>query len=51
MGVPYGIPWAGAGVPEEFALVGLGHVTLTVRRAEQTQLVLTEVLGFKKVGS
>ncbi|WP_394188263.1 ring-cleaving dioxygenase [Paenisporosarcina quisquiliarum] len=51
LGVPYGIPWAGAGVPEEFALVGLGHVTLTVRRAEQTQLVLTEVLGFKKVGS
>ena len=51
LGVPYGIPWSGAGVPEEFALVGLGHVTLTVRRADQTQLVLTEVLGFTKIGS
>ncbi|MET1014280.1 MAG: ring-cleaving dioxygenase [Paenisporosarcina sp.] len=51
LGVPYGIPWTGAGVPEEFALVGLGHVTLTVRRADQTQLVLTEILGFKMIGS
>ena len=51
LGVKYGIPWTGAGVPEEFALVGLGHVTITVRRTEQTQLVLTDVLGFKMMGS
>jgi glyoxalase family protein len=50
-GIPYGIPWTKAEVPEEFAIVGLGHVTLTVRKAEQTQLVLMEVLGFKKIGS
>jgi glyoxalase family protein len=51
LGVPFGIPWTGSSVPEEFALVGLGHVTLTVRKAEQTQSVLTEVLGFKQIGS
>lgn len=50
-GVPYGIPWTKSEVPEESSVVGLGHVTLTVRQAEKTQLVLTEVLGFKKVGS
>jgi glyoxalase family protein len=50
-GVPYGIPWTKSGVPEEFALVGLGHVTLTLRSAERTELVLTDVLGFKKIGS
>lgn len=50
-GVPYGIPWTKSGVPEEFALVGLGHVTLTLRRAEHTEFVLTDVLGFKKIGS
>ena len=50
-GVPYGIAWTKSEVPEEYAIVGLGHVTLTVRKAEQTQLVLTQVLGFKEVGS
>jgi len=50
-GVPYGVPWTKSGVPEEFTIVGLGHVTLTVRQARLTQVVLTEVLGFKKVGS
>ncbi|WP_075619287.1 ring-cleaving dioxygenase [Paenisporosarcina indica] len=50
-GVPYGIAWTKSEVPEEYAIVGLGHVTLTVRKAQQTQVVLTEVLGFKKVGT
>ncbi|MGB5944729.1 ring-cleaving dioxygenase [Paenisporosarcina sp.] len=50
-GVPYGIPWTKSGVPEEFTIVGLGNVTLTVRKAQQTRQVLTEVLGFEKVGS
>ena len=50
-GIPYGIPWTKSGVPEEHAIVGLGPVTLTVRKADKTEQVLTEVLGFKKTGS
>lgn len=50
-GVPYGIPWTKSEIPEEFAIVGLGHVTLTLRRSEQTQRVLLELLGFSKIGS
>ncbi len=50
-GVPYGIPWTKSGIPGEYALVGLGHVTLTVRKAENTEVVLTDVLGFKKIGA
>lgn len=49
-GVAPGIPWTGADVPEEHAVVGLGPVTLTVRRAEKTIAVLEQVLGFEKVG-
>lgn len=50
-GVPYGIPWTKSGIPEEYAVVGIGHVTLTVGKAEKTESVLTEVLGFKKIGT
>lgn len=50
-GIEYGIPWTKAGVPEEYAIVGLGPVTLTVRRSERTVRVLTDVMGFKKIGS
>lgn len=49
-GVAPGIPWTGADVPEAHAIVGLGPVTLTVRRAEKTIAVLEQVLGFEKVG-
>jgi len=49
-GVAPGIPWTGAGIPEENAIVGLGPVTLTVRKADRTIEVLEKVLGFKKVG-
>ncbi|MFB1082045.1 ring-cleaving dioxygenase [Jeotgalibacillus sp. JSM ZJ347] len=49
-GVAPGVPWTGADVPEEHAIVGLGPVTLTVRRAEKTIAVLEQVLGFEKVG-
>ncbi|WP_404405458.1 ring-cleaving dioxygenase [Jeotgalibacillus malaysiensis] len=48
-GVAPGVPWTGADVPEEHAIVGLGPVTLTVRRAEKTIAVLEQVLGFEKV--
>ncbi|KIL44037.1 hypothetical protein KP77_29860 [Jeotgalibacillus alimentarius] len=48
-GVAPGVPWTGAEVPEEHAIVGLGPVTLTVRRADKTIAVLENVLGFEKV--
>lgn len=50
-GIPYGVPWTGSGIPEDFAIVGLGPVTLTVRKKDKTTNVLTEVLGFKQIGS
>ncbi|HSP21374.1 MAG TPA: ring-cleaving dioxygenase [Planococcus sp. (in: firmicutes)] len=50
-GIPYGIPWTKAGIPEEFAIIGLGPVTLTVRKNGKTAEVLTEVLGFEQIGS
>ncbi|MBM7580357.1 ring-cleaving dioxygenase [Jeotgalibacillus terrae] len=49
-GVAPGVPWTGADVPKEHAIVGLGPVTLTVRRADKTIAVLENVLGFEKVG-
>ncbi|TFE04175.1 ring-cleaving dioxygenase [Jeotgalibacillus salarius] len=49
-GVAPGIPWTGSDVPEAHAIVGLGPVTLTVRRAAKTIAVLEQVLGFEKVG-
>lgn len=50
-GIPHGIPWTKAGIPEEFAIVGLGPVTLTVRKSGKTTEVLTEILGFEQIGS
>lgn len=50
-GIEYGIPWTKAGVPEEFAIVGLGHVRLTVRKNEKTAAVLTDILGFEQIGA
>ncbi|MFC7366134.1 MULTISPECIES: ring-cleaving dioxygenase [Bhargavaea] len=50
-GVPYGIPWKKSDIPEEFAIVGLGPVKLTVRHPERTETVLTEVLNFRKSGT
>ncbi len=50
-GIPYGIPWTGTDIPEEFAIVGLGPVTLTVRKRNKTADVLTEILGFEQIGS
>lgn len=50
-GIEYGIPWTKAGIPEEFAIVGLGHVRLTVRKNDKTAKVLTEILGFSQIGA
>lgn len=49
--IPYGQAWTGSEVPEQYAIVGLGGVTLTVRDAAPTAHVLTNLYGFEKVGS
>lgn len=50
-GIEYGIPWTKAGIPEEHAIVGLGHVRLTVRKNTKTAAVLSDILGFEQIGS
>ncbi|WP_066305680.1 ring-cleaving dioxygenase [Bacillus sp. FJAT-29814] len=50
-GVRGGIPWQWEDIPSEHAIIGLGPVTLTVGIAEPTVGVLTEVMGFRYVGS
>ncbi|GHI01205.1 ring-cleaving dioxygenase [Neobacillus kokaensis] len=50
-GVRAGIPWHRDDIPLEHAIIGLGPVTLTVGIAEPTIGVLTEVMGFRFVGS
>lgn len=49
-GVAAGVPWEKSAVPQEHGVTGLGPVKLTVRIAEPTAIVLTELLGFRKVG-
>ncbi len=50
-GVRAGVPWERGDIPLEHAIIGLGPVTLTVAIAEPTIGVLTEVMGFRFVGS
>lgn len=50
-GIDYGVPWTKAGIPEEFAVVGLGHVRLTVRKSDKTAAVLTDIMGFEQIGN
>jgi len=50
-GVAGGVPWRHDDIPAEHAIVGLGAVTLTVGDPEPTALVLTHVMGFRKIGS
>lgn len=50
-GVPYGTPWIREDIPELFSIVGLGPVTLTVRKAASTVAVLKDVLNFREIGS
>jgi len=49
-GVQGGVPWEESSVPREVGIRGLGAVDLTVRELDPTAWVLTEVLGFRKVG-
>ncbi|WP_078548825.1 ring-cleaving dioxygenase [Litchfieldia alkalitelluris] len=51
MGVAAGEPWDQTDVPAEHAIIGLGPVMLTVPIAEPTVRVLTEVMGFRHVGT
>lgn len=50
-GVSPGEAWDQSDVPVEHGILGLGPVTLTVAIAEPTIAVLTEVMGFTKVGT
>ncbi|MFB5661852.1 ring-cleaving dioxygenase [Alteribacillus sp. HJP-4] len=47
-GVEGGRPWERASVPQKYGVTGLGPIRLTVRKAESTVHVLTEVMGFRK---
>lgn len=49
-GVKGGKPWEKSPIPQEFGIVGLGPVKLTVQEAEPTIDILTNVLGFRKKG-
>ena len=50
-GVAAGEPWNGSDIPTEYAIIGLGPVTLTVADATPTSYVLTKVLGFRYMDS
>jgi glyoxalase family protein len=49
-GVQGGIPWEKSPIPIEHGIIGLGPVKLTVKYAEATAGILTEVMGFRKKG-
>lgn len=42
-------PWVTPDIPEQYAIVGLGPVELTVRDASKTTVVLEDLLGYKQV--
>lgn len=48
-GVLGGTPWEHSPVPAQYAIIGLGPVTLTVHDATPTVAILTNVLTFKEV--
>ncbi|MFB7141342.1 ring-cleaving dioxygenase [Gottfriedia sp. NPDC056225] len=50
-GVAPGTPWNQSDIPTEHGILGLGPVTLTVKDSSPTSRILTEVLGFKLVGT
>ncbi|HYN89894.1 MAG TPA: ring-cleaving dioxygenase [Ardenticatenaceae bacterium] len=50
-GAPGGVPWEQSPVPPDKAIRGLHAVTLIVQNLAPTARVLTEVLGFRQVGS
>lgn len=46
-----GVPWQKSPVPTEMAIRGLYGVRFTVKQLDRTALLLTEVLGFRRVRS
>lgn len=48
-GVAGGTPWQHSDVPEEFAIVGLGPVTITIINLTHLDYVLTTVMGFAQI--
>ncbi|MYL69541.1 ring-cleaving dioxygenase [Halobacillus litoralis] len=50
-GVEAGHPWEHSSVPQEYGVIGLGPIHLTVNEAAKTEKVLTDILGFRKKGS
>ncbi|MEK4459818.1 MULTISPECIES: ring-cleaving dioxygenase [unclassified Paenibacillus] len=50
-GMRGGTPWEKSPVPAEYGIVGLGPVHLTIPKAENTILILEQVMGFRKKGS
>ncbi|WP_010676489.1 ring-cleaving dioxygenase [Bacillus timonensis] len=50
-GIAANEPWVIEGIPTEHAILGLGPVTLTVSTADPTIKIITDVMGFRKVGS
>lgn len=49
-GTAGGTPWIHSPVPQQYGIIGLGPVTLTVRDLAPTAATLTEVLGFREAG-
>jgi glyoxalase family protein len=45
--IPGGTPWEKATVPVEYAIRGLGAVTISTMRPDATLMMLTEVMGFR----
>ncbi|GGC96993.1 putative ring-cleaving dioxygenase MhqA [Thalassobacillus devorans] len=50
-GVAAGEPWETEEIPAQFAIVGLGPVTLTVAELKPTAEVITSLMGFTHIGS
>jgi glyoxalase family protein len=42
------IPWSESPVPEEHAIRGLGPVRLTVAHIQETEVMLTSIMGFRR---
>lgn len=51
VGVAAGKPWNLSPVEEEYQILGLGPVRLTLRDPKNTVLVLKEVMGYREAGS
>jgi glyoxalase family protein len=47
-GVPGGRVWEKSPVPEQYGIIGLGPIFLTIPKLEKSEQILTNVLGFRK---